>query len=55
MQGTAATQADDYILYNRNTGALFYDADGNGSIAALQFATLDRPPNNFGAGDFVIV
>ncbi|MDD5161045.1 MAG: M10 family metallopeptidase [Sulfuricurvum sp.] len=36
----AAVDANDYILYNTSTGALYYDADGIGSIAALQFAIL---------------
>ncbi|MDD5159845.1 MAG: calcium-binding protein [Sulfuricurvum sp.] len=37
--GTAG-DANDYILYNTTTGALYYDADGIGSIAATQFALL---------------
>ena len=36
----AAVDANDYILYNTSTGALYYDVDGIGSIAALQFAIL---------------
>lgn len=37
-----ATDADDYIVYNSTTGALFYDANGStGGLAdAVQFATL---------------
>jgi Ca2+-binding RTX toxin-like protein len=36
----AAVDANDYILYNTTTGALYYDADGSGSGAAVEFAVL---------------
>jgi Ca2+-binding RTX toxin-like protein len=38
--GILATDADDRILYDPATGALRYDADGNGGFAATEFARL---------------
>ena len=32
--------ADDRVLYNTTTGALYYDADGSGSVAAVQIALI---------------
>jgi len=47
-----AYDADDYLLFDMSTGALYYDPDGNGTKAAIQFATLvgvESPlsPTNF--------
>lgn len=42
--GAQAADANDYIVYDRAKGALFYDADGNGAGAQIQFATLSSKP-----------
>ena len=37
---STAADANDLLLYNTSTGALYFDADGSGATAAVQFATL---------------
>jgi Ca2+-binding RTX toxin-like protein len=39
--GATAQDAGDRIIYNDVTGAVYYDSDGTGGTAAIQFATLD--------------
>ena len=53
VMGTAAADANDYLVYNSSTGALYYDADGSGAGAAVQFATLANLPTMTYA-DFVV-
>jgi Ca2+-binding RTX toxin-like protein len=52
--GGAKADANDRVLYNSATGQLFFDADGSGAGAKVQFATLN---NHAGltADDFLIV
>jgi Ca2+-binding RTX toxin-like protein len=38
--GAKATDDDHRIVYNNKTGALYYDADGEGGRAQVQFAKL---------------
>jgi Ca2+-binding RTX toxin-like protein len=40
--GTKAHDANDHIIYNKKTGALYYDADGTGHQAQVQIATLSK-------------
>jgi Ca2+-binding RTX toxin-like protein len=51
-----ATDADDRIVYNTATGALYYDSNGSagGATNAIQFATLSTKPVLTNA-DFVII
>ena len=39
--GTAAADSSDRIIYDDATGALYFDADGSGAGAQVQFAQLD--------------
>ena len=52
--GSVAVDADDRIIYNSTTGALFYDADGVGGADAVQFATL-TPGLALTVSDFSVI
>jgi Ca2+-binding RTX toxin-like protein len=52
--GAVAIDNNDYLIYNKTTGALFYDDDGNGENAAVQFATLSLNLAMINADFFVI-
>ena len=46
--------ADDRILYDASTGKLYFDADGSGAGAAVQFAILSGSPA-LNASDFTVI
>jgi Ca2+-binding RTX toxin-like protein len=54
VTGSAAGDADDRIIYNSATGQLFYDADGNGAGAQVQFANLLGHPL-LGVSDLIVI
>lgn len=60
--GTSAADADDRIIYDALTGALYYDADGLGGSAQIKFAQFDQlatanngPHAILAYDDFVVV
>ncbi|NIX77069.1 calcium-binding protein [Microvirga terricola] len=52
--GSGAHDADDRIIYNKKTGVLSYDADGTGSIKAVEIAVLSKNLKMTYADIFVI-
>lgn len=54
VKGEAAQDSNDYIIYNSTTGAVSYDADGNGAGAAVQIAVLGSNLSLTNA-DFVVI
>ena len=53
--GSSAQDADDRIMYDPTTGALYYDGDGNGpGFDTLQFAILRGAPP-ITASDFIVI
>jgi Ca2+-binding RTX toxin-like protein len=52
--GAAAHDANDRIVYNKTTGALFYDANGNAAAGVTLLATLTTKPT-LTAADFAVI
>jgi Ca2+-binding RTX toxin-like protein len=50
----AAVDADDRIIYDSTTGALYYDDDGSGIHAPIQFAQLN-PGTSVSTWDFFVL
>jgi serralysin len=54
VKAAKAQDAEDRIVYNKQTGALFYDADGSGGSAQVRIATLGKHLK-LGHQDFFVV
>lgn len=52
--GAAAGDADDRIIYDTTSGALYFDADGSGAGVQVQFANLHEGLA-LSAGDFTVI
>lgn len=53
--GNSAADANDFILYNPDTGKVRYDADGDGAGASVLFAVLDNKPTDVSHHDFMMI
>jgi Ca2+-binding RTX toxin-like protein len=49
-----AHDQSDHIVYNTSTGNLYYDSDGAGGSAAVQFAVLSGAPDLTAADIFIV-
>jgi Ca2+-binding RTX toxin-like protein len=52
--GTNAVDSNDFLVYDRASGKLYYDSDGDGSRSKVLIATLDAN-TALGSGDFILV
>jgi Ca2+-binding RTX toxin-like protein len=52
--GAAAADANDHIIYNKATGALFYDSNGDAAGGSNLFAVLASKPT-LTASDFAVI
>ena len=52
--GPKALDANDFIVYNKATGGLFYDINGSGAGGTIPFAVLTNKPV-LAANDFVVI
>jgi Ca2+-binding RTX toxin-like protein len=53
--GTAAGDANDRVIYDSTSGALYYDADGAGAIGQVQFASLVSHPDGVTNADLLVI
>jgi serralysin len=52
--GSKAGDADDYLVYNRSKGILYYDADGSGQGRAVEIALLSNKAK-MTAADIIVI
>ena len=45
---------NDYLIYNKTTGVLYYDQDGSGSAKAVEIASLSKKLK-MTAADFMVI
>ncbi|MBD3795954.1 MAG: hypothetical protein IE878_05380 [Epsilonproteobacteria bacterium] len=50
--GTVALDANDFLIYDKNSGNLSYDTDGNGGGASVVFANFANKPQDIDYTDF---
>lgn len=53
--GAAAHDADDRIVYNKATGVLSYDSNGNLAGGSVQLATLTTTKPTLTFADFIVI
>ncbi len=53
--GSTASESSQHVIYNSRTGALFFDPDGIGGAAQIQFARLAGSPDTVTASDFFVI
>jgi serralysin len=54
-KGAKAHDADDRVIYDPASGALFYDADGTGKAAAVKIAVLSKNLKAMSFRDFLVI
>ena len=52
---TGGADPDDRVVYDTDSGRLYYDADGSGSAEAQLIATLVTFGTPFGASDITVI
>ncbi len=53
--GAEAADGNDFLIYDKTIGSLFYDRDGKGGHSQVLFATLTNTPQDVAADDFIMI